>query len=147
MPYPRKPLAIRELEGDRSHRRKRDPATIPKPEIMAVDPPDDMPEAARKAWDYLSEKLLGLRVMSELDGPMLEGYCRTYALWRQVTTEAERAQAAGATDAKLTRLSLQLQTALRATAREFGLTPGSRASIETIPPQDEVEDELADLLD
>lgn len=145
----RKPYAIRALEGNAGHIAKSRwmRENEPRPEITAVDPPDDMPELARRTWDYLTDRLLELRVMSELDGPMLEVYCRTYALWRQVTTEAEQAQAAGETNPKLTRLSVQLFTAMRATAREFGLTPGSRAGIDTIPPRDDAEDELEALLD
>ena len=128
---PRKPTAIRELEGrprrmaksydDRTHE--------PRPEIVAVDPPADLSVDARKAWDFLSARLVANRILTELDGPLFEAFVRTYALWRQVTRAAEKANASGEVDGKMTRLSLQLHTTLRTTGREFGLTPAGRAAM------------------
>lgn len=148
MPRARKPSAIRELEGDRGHRpESKKNRSEPKPEIVALDPPADLPPDALKAWNYMTEKLLALRVMSEIDGPLMEGFVRTYALWRTVTAAAERANVGGNVDGKLTRLSLQLLTAMRTVGREFGLTPAGRAAIETLPEKGAGEDELEALMD
>ena len=150
---PRKPTAQRKLEGrPRRPRGHASPQTKrefdePKPAIVALDPPADLPVDARKAWTYLGEKLIRNRILSEVDGPMFEAFVRTYAMWRQVTRAAEKANKNGDVDGALTRLSVQLHTTLRTTGREFGLTPAGRASIDMVPPQDEVEDDLEALMD
>ena len=152
MPRQRKPAAIRELEGDLGHKTKAwhaQRATAPTPALVAVDPPEDLPADALKAWEYLTEKLLALRVMSELDGLALEGLVCTYADIRELRRKMadalkDRDEARYMT---LVREHRHQHASFRSTLREFGLTPASRAGIETRPPQESVEDELEDLMD
>ena len=68
---------------------------------------------------------------------------RTCSNWRtrQAAAEAEPG------NLSIARLANQQLTSLRAFLREFWLTQASRVDVETIGPVDELEDELADLLD
>ena len=139
-----KPLAIQELDGNRSRKAKRDPETLVKPEIIAVDPPKDLPPDALKAWEYLSRELLGLRVLTGLDAIGLEMLCRAYSSWRDLQRASEKDTA----DLGLQRAATAKMTAVRALLREYGLTPSSRAGLEVATAVvDPIEDELAALLD
>ena len=82
-------------------------------------------------------------MLTGLDAIGLEMVCRAYSSWRDL----QRAAEADPTDLGIQRAATGKMAGVRALLREFGLTPASRAGVETMRPVDEVEDELAELLD
>ena len=101
---------------------------------------------AREEWERVSPALHAAGLLSGLDVSALEGYCVTYAKWR----EAERQLSAegltittpnGCTQIHPAQsISNQAQKLLLAWVKAFGLSPDSRGRME-LPPAPPVMDE------
>jgi phage terminase small subunit len=113
----RKPTAIRQLEGLRSHRPL--PKNEPQPRVGA-QPPSWLPLAARKEWDVLAPMLLRLGVLTETDAEACAELCTGRALLHKQAQEGK--------------WSTELWRAVQAMEARFGLTPADRARIEVKPP-------------
>lgn len=135
---PRKPTALRVLEGNRG---KRDlPANEPIPE-----PPDDCPpppppwlthRVARAEWVRLSRELWLLGLLTRLDVTALATYCRTYATFVEAQEEV-RARGILLTLKNGSKIQNPALNIMKATARdlmkfanEFGMTPSGRSRID-----------------
>jgi P27 family predicted phage terminase small subunit len=142
----RKPTALRLIEGNRGKRAL--PTHEAKVPPSMPQPPEWLNEIARAEWDRVIGTLYTAGLMSELDRAALCAYCTAWARY----VKAELALAAMA-DEDTTNSGLTITTAnnnviqhpmlgiarrakadmLRA-AKEFGLTPASRAGVEARPP-------------
>ena len=76
---PREPDAIKISRG--THRRDRhgDPSEKPQPAVVPFgDPPDNLGELGRQVWREYSGKLVDIGMLTEVDRPAFERYCRSH---------------------------------------------------------------------
>jgi P27 family predicted phage terminase small subunit len=107
--------------------------------------PEGLTGAAAAVWDHYGALLTRLNVLSKADGLALEILCRVYADLREVELRIERegittTDGDTAGDVKLNPLVRKrdrLREALRASLRDFGLTPESRIRVAVIPEPDQ----------
>lgn len=138
-----KPTPLRVLEGG-----NKDPDALrlaPKAPI----PPAYLPAEAKRVWKEVVEELGKIGILSLPDGPSLEAYClNVWVLRRSARDIKTRGLVVkGYRGQKVKNVSVGLARdaadKIRAFAREFGLTPSSRAGIK-IPELDD--DELDAIL-
>ncbi|WP_250477630.1 phage terminase small subunit P27 family [Caballeronia sp. INML1] len=142
MPQPRKPTALRIIEGNREKRPL--PKKEPKPRRGIPQPPPHIVGYALEEWERITPELHMSGVLTMIDGAVLAAYCMAYQRWR----EAEEALARMKARDKLT-TGLMIKTKngnaiqnplvgvanrsmmlLHRFANEFGMTPAARARIE-----------------
>ena len=142
MPQPRKPTALRIIEGNREKRPL--PKKEPKPRRGIPQPPPHIIGYALEEWKRITPELHMSGVLTMIDGAVLAAYCMAYQRWR----EAEEALARMKARDKLT-TGLMIKTKngnaiqnplvgvanrsmmlLHRFANEFGMTPAARARIE-----------------
>ena len=129
---PPKPLAVRELEGDRSKRKKKTGAT---PAKGAPSPPSTLDREAAAEWRRVVPKLAEIGMLSKVDRAGLAEYCRVWSMLQRchatLKEEGDYLESlkghlyphpAGA-------MMVKLSTVLRAYLSEFGLTPAARARL------------------
>jgi P27 family predicted phage terminase small subunit len=148
MPQPRKPTALRIIEGNREKRPM--PKNEPKPRRGIPKPPPHLIGYALEEWERITPELYVSGVLTMIDGAVLAAYCAAYARWR----EAEEALARMKARDKLTG-SLMIKTKngnaiqnplvgvanrsmmlMQRFANEFGMTPAARARLEVNPHDD-----------
>jgi P27 family predicted phage terminase small subunit len=139
---PRKPTAIRILEGNRSHR----PLNDHEPTPLTGEPamPKHLTATARREWRRLVPLLLSMRVLSESDGIALGILCSAYAnlitaqqlmvksatgsssglLMKTASGYVQQSPLLSIINAQSEIVSKQLQ--------QFGLSPASRTRIATM---------------
>ena len=88
---PRKPTALRVLEGNPGHRPL--PQNEPKPAAAIPDPPPHLHAYAVEKWNELAPRLAALDLLTDLDGAILGAFCDSYARWR-IASEMIAAKAA-----------------------------------------------------
>ena len=71
------PTALKKLRGTLEKSR----ANPHEPRIEPGSPPvpQGLDKIAQERWNFLAPKLIKLRVLTEIDGAALEGYCRAYS--------------------------------------------------------------------
>lgn len=72
---PPKPTAIKRLEGNPSGRplNKREPMPSP---LLAIDPPDTLPEAGKTIWRQLSGELIRIGLLTSIDTNAFHRYVK-----------------------------------------------------------------------
>lgn len=129
---PRKPAALRIIEGNRG---KRDI-----PDEVQID--DEMPDCpahltglARSQWKVLAPKLHGAGLLQSVDADALAAYCIAYQQWRDATTIIKREGMTFLTirgvrgihpAVKIQQKALSLMQQLMS---QFGLSPKARANL------------------
>jgi P27 family predicted phage terminase small subunit len=132
MGRPRKPTALKILEGDQPCRIASDAPSGPK---GAGPCPDDLGDVGRAAWTRVTTQLEEMGVLTLADGESIALYASTYELWAEAKLEVERD---GLT--VVSPMGIQKPHPLLATLKEcrsqmtrlltqFGMTPGSRSSL------------------
>lgn len=94
MPGPApKPSHLKAVAGNPGHRplNKREPA----PEIIAPPRPAHLAHEAAAEWDRIVPILIGLKLLSEVDGAALALYCQSYARWQQAEAKIAELRAKG----------------------------------------------------
>jgi phage terminase small subunit len=128
VPNPRKPTALKLLQGNPGKRRL--PENEPQPEIGATRPPG-MTREAREVWDELAPMLTSNRVLSEMDAIALAHLCNLEANRRELSKMKDRARAPG--DAvfrvEVMKEERKLSPALAAMFGRFGMTPSDRSRV------------------
>lgn len=146
---PKKPTARKILEG--TFRKDRVNPREPKPIAGIPDCPAHVKGAARKEWDRIAPLLHQMRVLALTDSAVLAAYCVSVAMVATLSRAVDREGLTMVTDKGfiMARPEVQLlgkQTELlRKLASELGLTPASRASVQTLGNNPQ-EDEAADFL-
>ena len=150
---PRKPTALRILEGNPSKRPL--PKNEPKPDPSMPECPEWLLDEAKEEWFRIAPELYKLRLLTRLDRVALAAYCQSYAKW----AEAERwlkehgpvypilnedGSVRYLQQAPQVGIANQCLKQIRAFCAEFGLTPASRARIE-LPSEREDDDFLLKL--
>ena len=90
--------------------------------------PDDMPADGRELWANVCDNLPA-DVLSLLDGPTLEGMCRSFALWREIITDTSMDKCKRAIAAQ------RAWKEFYPVAKSFGLTPADRGRLRGPPKQ------------
>ena len=88
MPNRPKPTAIKLLTGNPGHRplNKREP----KPRVRLPSPPSHLDAIAKAEWRRMGKLLVGVGVMTEIDGTGLAAYCTAYSTWVQARQNIEQ---------------------------------------------------------
>lgn len=146
-----KPAAIHQLNGNPRHfsQAELNGSANPLPELIDPEMPKGMSKAARREWKNIVPMLRKLRVLSNVDGKALAGYCESYALWECARNQylkegitflsehgPKKHPAVGVANDALKSMKTFLI--------EFGLTPASRTRLKIERPK--TEDDLADVL-
>ncbi len=150
MGRPPQPSATLKLHGSSVLRKKAVKERVePAPPIGLPDIPENTPAAALDAWRKTIEHLISTpNLLTRIDGPQLERYCRYFVRWRIVEAESEAMLTKGgsftgplANDDLRPALrglwaeSRRLDQALKEIEGKFGMTPGDRRSIGVSPEQ------------
>lgn len=81
MPRPRKPKALRILEG--TFRKDRHNADEPDAQIGIPDCPDHLDVKAQAEWHRVSVLLCDMGILAKTDMATLAGYCQNFSRWAE----------------------------------------------------------------
>lgn len=134
----RKPTALKKLEGNPGKRAL--PENEPQPNLSRPPKPTNLSGSASKLWDYLSDELLAMKVLTTADGPALRMLCESWhtffearrALNQFGSTFYETHGPSGVLIKRHPAVSVMNETnrAIKGWLAEFGLTPAARTRIE-----------------
>lgn len=156
-----KPTAIHELNGNPRHFSQAElkGSENPQPDQTNPEMPKGMSKAARREWKNIVPLLRRLRVLSNVDGKALAGYCESYALWEIARSEYQQN---GITFREMYEdkdgtmrpgnikknpavgIANDALKAMKTFLIEFGLTPASRTRLKIERPK--TEDDLSAVL-
>lgn len=146
MPNPRKPTALKVLEG--TYQPCRAPKNEPKPKTEAVAP-KWLSAEARQEWKRLSPELERLGLLTGADRATFSAYCEAWAQFREACKEIQRdGQVIESRNGhKMPHPAVSIRHSaidkILKLSAGFGLTPADRTRIEAAM----VEEESDDLLD
>ena len=135
------PTALLKVWDSEHARGRNEPPVV----MTKVDPPEHLNKVAREVWEAHYEVLRSLGILSLTDTLMFAAFCETVADYLEVVEEcAERPHYIPIKDKEGNTLSLReapwcirkrmLLPAVERLAREFGLTPSSRADMNVLAP-------------
>jgi P27 family predicted phage terminase small subunit len=140
-----KPPGVRLMTGVRS--RSGYCKSPPMPDACAPEPPSDLEGIALDHWNFLLPRLLACKVLTEIDGSVLESACRAYAFYRQAAAEIKETSAVQVDANGVMRKSPwivvmhdSLADYLKCSAL-LGLSPADRARLQ-VPNNDKQVDEF-----
>lgn len=130
-----KPTAVRELEGNRGHRRhnRSEPQFPP---AVVQDCPDWLSDAAKAEWNRLAPDMILVGMLTKGDIVAFAGYCQCYAHWvtaeEYLNTEGLTVQDSfgNTRAAPHVAIAVKMLDKIRQFASEFGCTPSARGRIE-----------------
>jgi P27 family predicted phage terminase small subunit len=142
MARPRKPTALKLVEGNRGKRAVN--AKEPEPNLLQdLEPPARLPDTVKVVWRELAPKLRRAMVLTELDTDLLEMTCASIANYRlsvEKTAEGKLMQKNAETGAISMSPWLIIQSMTfkqgMAALREWGATPAARSRVMVDPQQD-----------
>lgn len=135
----RKPTELRVLEGRVQHRAL--PKGEPKPRIGAPVCPRWLDPAARAEWHLIVNEWArsAPKLITRVDGGVLENYCQARARWMQAETDIAVDLAKGLPlDRSKVLISAKYSAQVRAFSETLGLSPAARARLSL--PEDGEED-------
>lgn len=145
---PRKPLALRKMEGNRGHRAR---VREPQPEMGEPNPPSWIPREARAEWRRVVPALDRIGMLSKVDRAALTSYCLAWSRMRNAQADIDErglfvTSIRGAECANPA-VAVQKEAAQQVMrfAAEFGLTPAARARLAT-PEAPKTENPLMQLI-
>lgn len=129
---PRKPAALRIIEGNPGNRRIPD-----EPEVDGAMPPipAHLPPLAKECWKRLAPKLHEAGLLTMVDSDALALYCQCYAEWRLATKLVQREGMTFITSRGVRGIRPEVKIAQKANAlmqqlmSQFGLSPRARANL------------------
>ncbi|MGF6932971.1 P27 family predicted phage terminase small subunit [Paraburkholderia sp. UCT70] len=145
MSNPRKPTALRIIEGNRGHRPI--PKNEPKPRRGVPKPPAHLDSYALAEWDRITPELDAIGMLSTVDGTTLAAYCQCVSRWMQAEESIQRMKARDKLTSALmikTSNGNAIQNPLVGVANramlmairfasEFGMSPAARARLSAMP--------------
>lgn len=140
---PKTPTKILEQQGSR---RAKERKGEPQPKAATPDPPSWLSTNAKAVWRQVAKELLVLSILTTIDRNTLARYCVLWVRWRRAEDVLESEGMTYETETKSGSIILQrpevtiakaLAAELLKVEREFGMTPGSRASIKVEGPAQE----------
>lgn len=120
------PTALKKLAGNPG---KRALGEEPRPEGGPPQCPEWMPEEGRRQWERVVPELDRLKLLTKVDGAVLEGFCAAYA---EFVATVKRGEA----------IKPSLMAQVRYFAGELGLTPAARARLAAPPGQEDAQIDL-----
>jgi P27 family predicted phage terminase small subunit len=129
---PRKPTALKALEGFPGHQKK-NPAE-PKPAVKLPEPPDHLSDKAKDLWHRIGPKFAAMGVMAEVDELAFAMLCESYAAWADLIRRArkgrpiEKVHGQPVPNPYLVRADREAEKVRRLLA-EFGGSPAARARL------------------
>lgn len=142
------PTNLKLLAGNPGKRRLNDKE--PKPKLQLPECPRHLKGEARREWKRMGTRLLAHRLVTELDGPALAGYCTAWAIY--VAASAKLCKSGIALTLKAPSgypmvspylaIVNQALKQMRAFLVEFGMTPSSRSRVTAAEPDGDDDDLL-----
>jgi P27 family predicted phage terminase small subunit len=132
MPTPKKPTAIKKIQG--TFRRDR-AANEANPDPFIPQPPDFLDSVALAEWNRLAPELYDLGLLARIDRAALAGYCTAYSRWcassEILKTEEQVITTSNGNFVQNPRLGIVRRALddMRKWAIEFGMTPSSRSRV------------------
>lgn len=152
MPRPRKPTALKVLEGNRGKRRLPDE---PKPTLGIPTCPAFLGSQGRAEWQRIAGQLHRIGMLAKVDRPLLAVHCETWEIYAAAAAKLKKDGVIidGKNGPARHPATIVLNAAaekLMQTAAHFGLSPATRARLGRfigVPQEpDQPEDELGDFL-
>lgn len=146
---PRKPTALKLIEGDRGKGRRPINKNEPKPEQDAITPPEWLSIDGREKWEELMPSLMANGVLTNWDVTEFAAYCETYAKWVDADKHLQIEGTVMSDGKKNPYFAIynELLQKMNAMGSDFGLSPSSRAKLDCSPLKNEEEtDPMAQLL-
>lgn len=146
MPAPKKPTALKVLEGNPGKRPL--PKNEPKPAPIMPECPSWFDAEAKNFWIKYAPKLHALGLLTEVDGPAFEAICQRYSVWVRCEKRLKSKGLVMTTETGYQQQRPEVSIAKNALAdvktflTEFGMTPASRSRIDLKldePEEDEME--------
>ncbi len=153
---PPKPRALRDIEGDRSHRPPN--RHEPRPPVRRLPAPKELDERGRAEWRRIAPMLAELGLLTELDRTALLAYCSAYSALIQSMEVCTRLgvvfltpRSGGKPGALVSSPALaafaKLSHIIAMWCGRFGLTPSDRCRMIVQGQEDEADDPISRLLD
>jgi P27 family predicted phage terminase small subunit len=143
---PKKPTAIKALEGFPGHQKKNH--AEPKPPVKLPAPPKHLSAEAKKVWRRIGPKFAAMGVMAEVDEAAFSMLCESFAQWCDLIEKARehgpiiKVNGQPVSNPFLVRADKEAEKTRKLLA-EFGGTPAARARLtvdgQTSTPADEIE--------
>ncbi len=155
MPSPKKPAALRDLEGNPGHRPINQDE--PKPDSSRPQCPTWLDDMAKKEWKLVCGDLHKIGMLARIDKTVLAGYCAAYSRWvtaekvliaegLTITTPQFNKDGTKGTAKIETRPEVKIAhdslNQVRMFCAEFGLSPSSRAKMQVPGGGDGPEDPM-----
>jgi P27 family predicted phage terminase small subunit len=114
----------------------------PQPKIAKdIHPPIKLDEHAQKFWRIYSVKLKELRLLSELDLHLLAMAAQWWSVHVRALAEMKEITQTSEANGKVAKpevaIAKQAFNAVRSIMQEFGVGPGSRTKVTTLPEDDD----------
>ncbi len=136
---PRKPTAVRALEGNRGNRPL--PQNEPKPDAGLPPKPADLPARASAEWDRLAPMLVQQGLLCVEDLADFTAYCLAWDTMMSAQAQLQSPDdmvnetGHGTSISAWLRIRNQAMGELRRLGHEFGLSPSARAGVQANPKQ------------
>jgi len=149
MPQPKKPTALKLLEGNPGKRPL--PKNEPKPAPIIPTCPTWFDTTAKEFFHKYGPKLHAIGLLTEVDAPAFEAVCQRYSLWVRCEKRLKAKGLIMTTESGYQQQRPEVSIAKSALAdvkaflTEFGMTPASRSRID-LKLDDEKEDAMEALL-
>lgn len=141
-----KPPNLRVIEGNREHRPIPECPDPPKKHISA---PRWLDPLAKKEWRRISKELYSMGLLTAIDKAALEGYCQSYAKWKQAEQKAKigvfQTKTGYIGQNPYINIAIKYAKEMRAFLVEFGLSPSSRTRINISDRPEEEKDTMEGL--
>lgn len=148
---PRKPTAIKKLQGTLQKCRTNPNEPIPETPLVNITAPDYLNAAAREVWDFALSQA-PKELLTSLDFGIFSQWCIAFTQLKQINEEINRVglivvdEATGATTANgLINTQIKLQQVLVRLATEMGFTPASRSKVQIKPKKEKESNPFIDL--
>ena len=145
----RKPSALEALGGNPGKRKVN--KAEPKPPVVLPPPSGTLDDCARGEYLRVGKLLERMKIVTELDGSMLEIYAVNYSRWVEAETKVREEGLMKMSPNGFPIQNPYLAVANRAMKEmrsilvEFGMSPSSRAKVSVVnPPSKDPEEEKAD---
>ena len=151
MPQPRKPRALKVLEGRRGHKPLKDePVFAP----LLDDPPENLGDAGLELWNRLLAAYEAAPVIQVTDYAALVALCRSWGLYTDAMADiAARGHVVASVrnEGDLVKnpscvIASQALSHFEKLASQFGLTPAARAALDAPAAKDTTRDTAAEIL-
>ncbi len=137
---PRKPTALKALEGNRGKRPLPENEPKPAPVVETPDPPSWINKEGKQIWKQLFPQLKRIGILTSIDINSFEALCYYYGEWREGIREIKKngkyylyTNKAGATneiERPIVKITQKAFENYKSMCTEFGLTASSRTRIE-----------------